>query len=336
MRVLVASHPSALEHDTGMHHPERPDRVRAIGRGIAGSGLEVVELVAPEIQRSELALVHDPSYIEMVETFCSLGGGALDMDTVVSEASWKAALTAAGSVKMLVEELRDDVDATGFAITRPPGHHAMRDRAMGFCVFNNIAVTAALLRSGGERVAILDWDVHHGNGTQALVGDDQGVLYISIHQAPFYPFDGWLDDIEIDDGKGTVVNIPVPAGTAGDVYRRAWGELVLPVLAQFEPDWVLVSAGYDAHEKDPLADLELTSADYGWMAAQLAEAHPASRTVLVLEGGYDLGALEESAALTVRGLSGIAPAVELTHMSPDRSRTALDEAARVIARHWRI
>ncbi len=336
MRVLVANHPSALEHDTGMHHPERPDRVRAVSRGIARSGLDVVEFVPPEIQRSELALVHDPSYIEMVESFCSLGGGALDMDTVVSQASWEAALTAAGGVKALVDELRVTEDATGFAITRPPGHHAMRDRAMGFCVFNNVAVTAALLRAGGERVAILDWDVHHGNGTQALLAGDPGVLYVSIHQAPFYPFDGWLDDIEIDDGKGTVVNIPVPAGTAGDVYRRAWGELVLPVVTQFEPEWVLVSAGYDAHENDPLADLELTSEDYGWMAAQLAVTHPAARTVVALEGGYDLTALEESAALTVMGLAGVAPVGELTHMSPDRSRAALDEAALTIARHWRI
>jgi acetoin utilization deacetylase AcuC-like enzyme len=258
------------------------------------------------------------------------------MDTVVSKASWKAALTAAGGVSALVEELRVTNDATGFAITRPPGHHAMRDRAMGFCVFNNVAVAASLLRSGGERVAILDWDVHHGNGTQSLLADDQGVLYVSIHQAPFYPFDGWLEDIDVEDGKGTVVNIPVPAGTAGDVYRRAWGELVLPVMSQFEPDWVLLSAGYDAHESDPLADLELTSADYGWMAAQLASVHPVSRTVFALEGGYDLSALEQSAALTVAGLAGVAPVGELTRMSPDRSRAALDEAAFTIARHWRI
>ena len=175
----------------------------------------MVTIEAPEIQREELAVVHDASYIEMVEAFCSLGGGALDMDTVVSEASWQAALTAAGGVKALVEEMQADGDAAGFAITRPPGHHALANRAMGFCLFNNVAVAAALLRAGGQRVAILDWDVHHGNGTQAIVGQDPGVLYISVHQSPFYPFDGRIEDIDSEDGKGTTVNVPLPAGTAG-------------------------------------------------------------------------------------------------------------------------
>lgn len=258
------------------------------------------------------------------------------MDTVVSEASWEAALHAAGGVRALVEELRATGDSTGFAISRPPGHHALADRAMGFCLFNNVAVTAALLRSSGERVAILDWDVHHGNGTQALVGHDAGVLYVSVHQAPFYPFDGNIDDIETEEGKGTVVNIPLPAGTRGDVYRRAWGELVIPVVEQFGPDWVFISAGFDAHESDPLADLELTSADYGWLAASLTSVHPAQRTIAVLEGGYDLTAMEESAAMTVMGLAGVPSPAEPTGVSPDRSRLAVDRAAAAIARHWRI
>ena len=336
MRVLVATHPTAIEHDTGPHHPERPDRVLAVERGIRSSGLEVVTIDAPEIQREELAVVHDASYIEMVETFCSLGGGALDMDTVVSEASWRAALTAAGGVKALVEEMEAGGGATGFALTRPPGHHALANRAMGFCLFNNVAVTAALLRAAGKRVAILDWDVHHGNGTQAILGNDPGVLYVSVHQAPFYPFDGRLDDIDSENGKGTTVNVPLPAGTAGDVYRRAWGELVVPVVGQFEPDWVFISAGYDAHQADPLADLELTASDYGWMTSQLLSVHPAERTVVVLEGGYDLTAMEESAMATVMGLAGVADPSDPAGFSPDRARLAVDEAATAIARHWRI
>jgi acetoin utilization deacetylase AcuC-like enzyme len=336
MQVVVASHPSALEHDTGRDHPERPDRVLAVRRGVEGCGLDIIDIESPEIQRSQLAVVHDASYIEMIEMFCSLSGGALDMDTVVSEQSWQAALTAAGGVWALVEELRARSDATGFAISRPPGHHALRDRAMGFCLFNNIAISAALLRSHGEKVAILDWDVHHGNGTQSMLSDDPGVLYVSIHQEPFYPFDGHTQDIDVGEAKGTTVNIPVPAGTAGDVYRRAWGELVIPVVEQFEPDWVLISAGYDAHADDSLAGLQLESDDFGWLAATVAEIHPVNRVVATLEGGYDLEALQQSTIATLMGLAGIAPISDETGVSPATAGPAVDNAAREIARHWKV
>ena len=188
MDLLVASHPSSIEHDTGPRHPERPGRVKAVLRGLEDSGLEIVQLDAPKIERSELALVHDATYIEMIETFCQLGGGALDMDTFASPQTWDAALTSAGGVRALVEELESRSDTLGFAVSRPPGHHAMPDRAMGFCLFNNVAVAASVLRSRGSRVAVLDWDVHHGNGTQAMVTDDPGLLYVSIHQDHFYPF----------------------------------------------------------------------------------------------------------------------------------------------------
>lgn len=268
--------------------------------------------------------------------FCSLSGGALDMDTVVSEESWLAALTAAGGVWALIEELRTRSDASGFAISRPPGHHAFRDRAMGFCLFNNIAVSAALLRSHGERVAILDWDVHHGNGTQSMLADDPGVLYVSIHQDPFYPFDGHIRDIDEGAAKGTTVNIPLPAGTAGDVYRRAWGELVIPVVRQFEPDWVLISAGFDAHVDDSLGEFQLRSTDFGWLAAAVAEAHPANRVVATLEGGYDLDALEQSTIATLMGLAGIAPISDETGVSPPAAGQAVDRAAQAITHHWKV
>ena len=255
MDVLVATHESSLQHDTGERHSERQERVVAIRNGVLASGLDVTEIEAPPIERSELGLAHDASYIEMIETYCSLGGGALDMDTVASRASWEAALTAAGGVRVLVEELAERSGCTGFAVTRPPGHHAFRDRATGFCIFNNVAITASLLRSQGERVAILDWDVHHGNGTQSILGDDPGTLYVSLHQDHFYPFEGQVLDIDAGEAKGTNVNIPLPVGTAGDIYRRAWGELVIPVVSQFEPDWVFLSSGYDAHADDPLAGM---------------------------------------------------------------------------------
>jgi acetoin utilization deacetylase AcuC-like enzyme len=342
MEVLVATHGSAFDHDTGERHPERPERVAAVHRGVVASGLDVVEVEAPRIERSELGLAHDASYIEMIEAFCSLGGGALDMDTVASEATWDAALRAAGAVRVLTEELRErTADCTGFAITRPPGHHAFRDRAMGFCFFNNVAVTTSILRSRGERVAILDWDVHHGNGTQSILGDDPGTLYVSIHQGQFYPYEGQFLDIDSGEAKGTNVNIPLPAGTGGDIYRSAWAELVTPVVSQFAPDWILVSAGYDAHVDDPLADMNLVADDYGWMAAQVAAIHPPNRTVLALEGGYDLGALEQSSASTLQGLAGAnfdrESATSVSSEPPPASAlAALDAAAAAIARHWTL
>jgi acetoin utilization deacetylase AcuC-like enzyme len=334
MEVVVARHPSATMHDTGGRHPERPERLGAVYRGLAESGLDLVEIESPPIERAELALVHDPDYVEMIEAFCLLGGGALDMDTIASRDSWTAALTAAGGIKATVQELEGKHDATGFVLSRPPGHHALRSRAMGFCLFNNVAVVAAWLRANGERVAILDWDVHHGNGTQALVAADPGILYISIHQSLFYPFEGYPEDIEFG-AKGTTVNVPLPAGTAGDVYRVAWEELALPVLTQFAPDWVLVSAGYDAHTEDPLADFDLLDADFGWMASGLARVHAPHRTVFALEGGYDLDGLRHSARATVQGMAGergFGPPLR----SVPASNFALEEAREPVSRHWNV
>lgn len=336
MDVLVASHPAALKHDTGPRHPERAARVGAVLGGVRSSGLNVSGITSPPIARSELALIHDPSYIAMIETFCQLGGGALDIDTFACQESWEAALTAAGGVRALVDELETAGDMTGFAVSRPPGHHAMRDRAMGFCLFNNVAVTAAYLRSRGERVAILDWDVHHGNGTQSSFTDDPGTLYVSLHQDHFYPYSGRVEDLEAGEAKGTTVNIPLMAGTAGDVYRRAWGELVIPIVSQFEPSWVLVSAGYDAHTDDYMAELDLVAGDYGWLASKIGEIHPHNRTVFALEGGYDLAGLERSTAATLRGLSGVVEEPTRHLVSPPSAGSAVDTAATAIAEHWKL
>jgi acetoin utilization deacetylase AcuC-like enzyme len=245
-------------------------------------------------------------------------------------------LTAAGGVRVLVEELEDREDVVGFAVSRPPGHHALPDRAMGFCLFNNVAVSGAYLRSRGERVAILDWDVHHGNGTQEMLGDDPGVLYVSIHQDSFYPFEGQIGDIEAGQAKGTVVNIPLPAGTGGDVYRRAWAELVVPVVEQFLPDWVLISAGFDAHANDELAGFFLESDDYGWMSAHLATVHPVSRTIYTLEGGYDLTGLRQSTHSALLGSSGVSPITSSSRRSPPSAMVAFSEAANAIGRYWRV
>jgi acetoin utilization deacetylase AcuC-like enzyme len=323
-----------MRHDTGRMHPERPERIGAVLHGIRETGLDLIDIESPEIGRADLALVHDPAYIEMIETFCALGGGALDMDTIASRDTWLAALTAVGGVKATVEALAGMTDATGFVVCRPPGHHALRQRAMGFCLFNNVAVVAAWLRANGSRVAILDWDVHHGNGTQALVGPDPAILYVSVHEGSFYPFEGQLDDIDLD-AKGTIVNVPLPAGTAGDVYRRVWEELVLPVVGQFAPDWVLVSAGYDGHTEDPLADLELIDSDYGWMAHRLAQTHAPHRTVFALEGGYDLDGLRHSARSTLLGMAGEEHFGPPLHSVPG-AVDHLEAAREVISRHWSL
>jgi acetoin utilization deacetylase AcuC-like enzyme len=270
----------------------------------------------------------------MIETFCRMGGGLLDRDTFASEESWVAALTAAGGVSAAIEELEGRSDATAFVIARPPGHHALRSRAMGFCLFNNVAVGAALLRSQGHRVAILDWDVHHGNGTQAMVIGDPGILYVSVHQDAFYPFQGDVGDIE-REAKGTTINVPLPAGSAGDLYRRVWGEIVIPVVRGFEPDWVMVSCGFDAHISDRMAELRLVASDYGWMAAQLAATHPAHRIVFALEGGYDLEALRDSTAETLRGVSGQDQFGEGL-VSPWEAQDVLDPVFEGVSRHWAV
>lgn len=333
MEVIVATHPSALSHDTGPRHPERPDRVQSVLAGIEASGLVAEIIESPAIDTTDLARVHDPTYIEGIRTFCERGGGALDMDTFASPSTWEAAVTAAGGVMALIEELEQRTDTTGFAVTRPPGHHALASRAMGFCFFNNVAVATAYLRSRGERVAVLDWDVHHGNGTQAMLADDPGALYVSIHQDHFYPFEGAIDDIDSGEAKGTVINVPLPAGTGGDVYREAWSSVVIPVVTQFAPDWVLVSAGFDGHARDDLADLRLTNSDYGWTTSALAEIHPVHRTIFALEGGYDLEALRSSARSTLLGLAGqVFDGPD--HQSPPYAGAALVEARDAAARYW--
>lgn len=332
MKVLVATHPVALDHDTGDWHPESPSRIGAVLAGLEKSGVPLGHIESPEIERSQLALVHDPRHIDTVEALCRSGGGMIDADTVVSFQSFEAALRSAGALGSLAEELESSSDAVGFAVTRPPGHHATSDQAMGFCLFNNVAVATAILRKRGLRVAILDWDVHHGNGTQSIVGDDAGVLFASVHQSNFYPYEGEIADIE-RGAPGTNINIPVPAGTAGDVIREIWGDLVLPTVRKFDPDWILVSCGFDAHVRDPIGQLRLTEADYGWIASGIAATASGRPVLFALEGGYDMAALEGSAAATVRGITGHEP-TEPPMKSDNGAGSVLKIAGEAIKRHW--
>ncbi|MFO7298835.1 MAG: histone deacetylase [Actinomycetes bacterium] len=334
MRLVVASHPVSHDHATGVGHPERPERVSAVMRGIELSGLETIRIESPVIDQVDLLRVHDEDYVDYIEWFCRKGGGHLDGDTVASPDSWEAALRSAGAVTAVVEELTGRTGTAGFAVTRPPGHHALRDRAMGFCLFNNVAVAAARIRARGQTVAVVDWDVHHGNGTQATFLDDEGVLYVSLHQNPLYPHEGVVEDID-RGAAGTTVNIPLMPYTGGEAYREAFDGIVMPLLEHFEPDWVLVSAGYDAHHDDPLAHMSLTASDYGWMAARLTVTFPPERTVVALEGGYDLAGLEEGVAATVRGLAGEIPGGAPIPSLHDQSGV-LERVHAAVRRHWAI
>ncbi len=336
MRVGYGTHESFRRHQTGAWHPERPERLAAVEAGVFGSGLEIETVVSPVVDRETLERVHPAAYIDAVERFCRAGGGPLDPDTVVSEDSWEAALRSAGAGPDMVELQRSrSVDLLGFCAVRPPGHHACASKAMGFCIFNNAVVTARALTAQGLRVAIVDWDVHHGNGTQELVVSDPEVLYVSLHQHPFYPFEGMLEETGEPPAIGATVNLPLPAGTGGDVYSAAFERVVMPVLGRFEPDWLLVSAGFDAHEDDPLAELRLVSSDYGRMAARICAEFPPGQTTVFLEGGYHLPALELSVASMLRGFAGQDVTGE-SRTSPDTSWLALDRASDQLAQIWGI
>jgi acetoin utilization deacetylase AcuC-like enzyme len=305
-RVFVA-HPSSLEHETGSH-PEQPARIRAIERELAGQDwLGFQRVLSPAAERGALTAVHPTSYVDAVERVSACGGGALDLDTVASAGSFNAARHAAGGAVRLVEMLLDGEAEYGFSAHRPPGHHATRDRAMGFCLFNSVAVAArhALDVRGLKRVMILDWDVHHGNGTNDIFHASREVLFVSIHESPLYPGTGPSSDAGSGDGEGFTVNLPVPGGSDESVFRSLVDHVALALLDAFEPELVLISAGYDAHRDDPLATCRLTDDSY---AALTRSVRWACRTAgaklgLVLEGGYALEALARSVAATMRELS---------------------------------
>ena len=253
----------------------------------------------------ELERVHPGPYLQHLERVCSEGGGALDPDTRVSSESWTAAVCAAGAGLAAIEALDRSEGAAAFLALRPPGHHALATRAMGFCLLNNVAVSAAALADRGERVCILDWDAHHGNGTQDIFYEDPRVLYVSWHQWPLYPGTGRLDETGEGAGSGTTCNLPLPPGATGDVYLAAFDEVVGPLVERFAPTWVLVSAGYDAHRADPLTGLALSAGDFADLTARVAALAPVpGRLVCFLEGGYDLDALRRSVAATVGVLVG--------------------------------
>jgi acetoin utilization deacetylase AcuC-like enzyme len=309
MPTLLLTHPACLLHDTGQGHPERADRLRAIDDALAGDAFARLKREqAPRAALATIDLVHPHGYAEAIHAAIPERGLAwLDPDTVVSPDSFEAALRAAGAAIYAVDQVVTGAAQNAFCSVRPPGHHAEPIRPMGFCLFNNVAIAALHARAahGAERVAVVDFDVHHGNGTQATFGSDKNLLYGSTHQMPLYPGTGAASET----GAGNIVNVPLNPGDGGAQFRAAFRSRILPALDAFAPDMLLVSAGFDAHRDDPLAQLDLVEADFAWVTQELldmAAKHCGGRLVSTLEGGYDLDALGRSAAAHVQTLMAAA------------------------------
>lgn len=305
MTTRFYTHSAYLDHVAPAGHPERPGRLRAIQKALedeAFTGLERVE--APPCDEAALLLAHPQSLVETVRNAIPEEGiRPVDSDTWVSPGSWDAALRAVGASLAAVDDVFSGAADNVFVGCRPPGHHAEKNRAMGFCLFNNAAIAArhAQHAHGAERVAILDWDVHHGNGTQDIFWDDPSVLYCSTHQVPLYPGTG----AENETGAGNIVNVPLSPGAGSDDFRAAMDMVLLPRIEAFRPDLIIISAGFDAHYRDPLASLNLTEEDFSWATGKLMESAgrwSANRVVSLLEGGYDLHGLASSVSAHLRRL----------------------------------
>ena len=313
--MLYFSHPACREHDPGAGlpgHPERPERLEAIEAALEERDwLGWERRRAPAAGEEELTLVHPPEHVAAIRELCGSGGGRIDPDTYAGQASWEAALRSAGGACAMTRALLAGEARAGFSAGRPPGHHAEPSRAMGFCLFDNVAVAAALAIAelGVERVFVLDWDVHHGNGTAEIFRRRDDVLFASIHQGGIFPGSGHRDDVGSGPGEGFTINLPVPAGSEGGEWMELLEREVLPAASRFEPQLVLISAGFDAHREDPLAECRLEATSYGRMAAAVAAAADGwgAPVGAVLEGGYALPALAASAVATMSALAGTAP-----------------------------
>ncbi len=305
MTTLLITHPACIDHDPGPDHPEAPARLKAILSALEGEAFAALERrEAPLAERAQIERVHDPAYVQAVlEAIPRSGRVGLDPDTIVSPGSGEAALRAAGAICGAVDAVVAGEVRNAFCAVRPPGHHAGPRRAMGFCLFNNVAIGALHARAGHglSRVAVVDFDVHHGNGTQAAFERDPDLFFASVHQSPLYPGTGAVGE----RGVGNIVNRPLPPMSGSREFRAAMTEGILPALESFAPDFILVSAGFDAHTDDPLASLNFTEEDYGWATGEIvriAEGCCTGRVVSTLEGGYNLEALKTSAAALVRAL----------------------------------
>ena len=340
--TLISSHRFA-EHQTPPGHPERPERAQVMDAVAARWRARGGEVVAPRAATHEqLARVHDAQYVQRISELRDRAV-ALDPDTYTSPESYEIALLAAGAAIDAVERTMGGKNAYTLAMMRPPGHHAEREHAMGFCLFNNVAVAAAHARHalGAKRVAIVDFDVHHGNGTQHIFDQDRTVLYVSTHQHPYYPGTGLTGEIGTGAGAGFTVNLPMESGSTDADYHHVFDRVVLPVLRQFAPDLLLVSAGFDAHERDPLATMRATEGGFAAMTMalrQVAEECCHGRMAFVTEGGYDLKALDASLEAVVQALAApmSAPVWPASAADVRRGRASADATVKALKGHWML
>jgi acetoin utilization deacetylase AcuC-like enzyme len=340
--LAIVDDPLFSEHVSSQPHPERPERLEAARTAVSQAqlGLDRTPLEPRDASDDELARVHDHAYLDALGAARGRSGW-LDGDTYLCPRSVEAARRAAGGALALAQALIEGRARHGVALLRPPGHHARPAGGMGFCLLNNVAVAAAHARQlGAARVAIVDWDVHHGNGTQETFYDDPSVLYISLHQFPFYPGTGAVDEVGEGDGKGHTVNVPLSAGADDAAYVAAFDRLICPIIAEYDPDLVLVSAGFDAHHRDPLAAMSVSDEGYAAMTQRLASAMPrgaAGHLGLVLEGGYDLTGLKGALRSALEALEpqATAPAAPTTLLSP-RHESELGRARVALSPYWKL
>ena len=306
MSILFLTNDLCFDHHPGRQHPERPERLSAVQEGAVLSelGNSLVQVEAELIDRNEILKVHDSRFIQELEKVDAQGGGRIDPDTKMSEHSWRAAQISAGAGIQAVRELSEGSYEAAFCAVRPPGHHATSNQSMGFCFLNNVAIAAHHLVNTGQKVLIVDYDAHHGNGTQDIFYEEPNVLFVSFHQWPLYPGTGRTEETGAGQGQGTTMNLPLPTRTTGDHYRKAWEEIIQPKVALFNPSWLIISAGFDSHRNDPVASLGLTSGDYADLTSEIIKAVPSGRRLVFLEGGYDLEALRLSTAAVLRTLAG--------------------------------
>ena len=346
MRTGILRHDAFLNHSAAGYHPEQPQRLSAIYRELDDRNLmrQCVSVSTREATREEILRVHTPPYLEKLEKLLPGSRGHLDLDTFFSPGTWKASLLAAGGTIKLVSALVDGDLDNGAAFVRPPGHHATPERSMGFCILNNIALAAqAALHRGVERVAIIDWDLHHGNGTQDAFYDNDKVLYLSTHMFPFFPGTGHYTEIGEGKGTGFNVNLPMPPRSGMAEFSAAFRRILLPILRQFHPQLLLVSCGFDAHVSDPIGALKLETEDFrrlnGWVM-EAAEELCDRRLALVLEGGYDLRSLGDVSACLVEDLLQGGPHA----LSPEKAKTEpspmvvrmIEDLSRLLSGSWKL